>query len=569
MQKLKFFLLGIVFLPTFTSSVNAADAPTLQNSVERIDPGRTATELNEQQLEQDTFTPANIVNIKNKQAPVRNEAAFNIKFKLKKIILSGNTIFTSAELRALYKDKLNSEVSLAVLENIANRITEHYRAAGYVLTKAIIPPQEISEDGIVNIRIVEGYISHVSITGCHRSSVCSLLKKYGEHLTGKTPLKLSDLERYSFLANDIPGAKVRAVLTRSQEYTGASDLTFIVEEKNFGGSAAYNDYNSKVLGRYQYIANAYANNITMASETAINGILSSDTDRMRYISFTHKQQLNSNGLGARFMVSDINTDPDMESIGLGGLVIPGKAFTFTASTDYAWIRSHSKNLYVGVGFKFLNSSTTFGGATLFKDNIRSIYAYTQYNFLYGTSTYNSLLLTLSQGIKLFDAQGNPPSRTGEDITFTKIDIYASSSYKFANSKFGSLVALKGQYAFNTVPSSETFAYGGIPFGYGYDPAEFTGDRGIDGLLELQYAAFTNPKYKLVSQLFLFVDCGFVWDINNVQPTRQSGVSTGAGYRVNMLEHANLDFTIAKPLKPSNITGNANYTRLLFNLKIYI
>ncbi len=562
-------ILLAVFISVFATCANAADMPNLQNTVERYDPGKTAVDLSTQnELDKDVHQPPNVVNIQTKPAaPSKNDASVNIKFKLKKIVLVGNTVFSTKELSKLYADKLNTDVSLADLELIAQKITDYYRNAGYVLTQAIIPPQEINQDGIVKIKIIEGFVNKVSVTGCNRANVCALLQKYGEHIARKVPLHIDTLERYSFLADDIPGVKVRAVLTRSQEFARAADLTFIVEEKNYGCSIAYNDYNSKVLGRFQYIANVYVDNLLLASETAINGILSSDTDRMRYASFTHRQQLNSRGLGMRLSVSDIKTDPDMGTIGLGGLVIPGSAFTATASAEYAWIRSHNKNLYVGAGFKFLNSNTTFGGETLFKDNIRSVNAYVQYSYLQSAATYNSLLLTVSQGLNIFDAQGNPPSRVGENIDFTKIDLYASSTHSFS-SKFSSVLAVKAQYAFNTVPSSETFVYGGLPFGAGYDPAEFAGDRGVDGLIELQYRALRMPKYKFVSQLFAFFDFGYVWDINNVQPTAQSGASAGVGYRSNLLKHLNLDFIVARPLKPSNIEGTANYTRLLFNVKLY-
>lgn len=559
----------LLAITTLLPTANAADAPNLQNTVERYDPGKTAADISQPPESINSLPSADVVNIKNKPPVVKqNDAAAAIKFRLKKIILTGNTIYSSAELEKLYQNKLNTDVSLVDLEGIAQKITEYYRNAGYVLTQAIVPPQEINQEGIVKIKIIEGYINKVSISGCRLNSVCNLLTKYGNNIASKKPLNLSDLERYSFLANDIPGVKVRAVLTRSEEYTGASDLTFIVEEKNYGGSFAYNNYNSQVLGRQQFIANAYLNNLTSASETAVNGIISRNVDRMRYIALTHKQQLNSNGFGGRVAISKINTEPDMGTIGLGGLVIPGKALTILGSVDYAWIRSHSKNLYIGAGFKYLNSNTSFGGTTLFQDNIRSFNIYTSYNFLQSATTYNSIVLTLAQGVKLFGAKGNPPSRIGEDLTFTTFNLFASSNHRFGRSKLSSLIAFKGQYSFETVPSSETFAYGGLPFGAGYDPAEFTGDRGIAGLFELQYPGFTVKRASLSSQLFTSIDFGYVWDTNNVQPTAQSGSTAGVGFRANLMKHVNFDFMVAQPLKPSNIEGNAKYTRLLFNVKLY-
>ena len=57
-------------------------------------------------------------------------------------------------------NKWKKEVSLLDIYKVRDAITAKYRAAGYVLSQAIIPPQQIS-DGIVRIQVVEGYIGKV------------------------------------------------------------------------------------------------------------------------------------------------------------------------------------------------------------------------------------------------------------------------------------------------------------------------------------------------------------------------------------------------------------------------
>lgn len=566
-MRMLFVLLCI--LSIVATQVYAADPPTIQNSVERIDPGKTASEIMQQEPLPEQIQPP-LVNLPaEKPANLPDDSGTTVKFTLKQIVLSGNTIFSTAELTPLYADKLNTEVSLADLHIIARKITDYYRASGYILSQAIIPPQEIDYSGVVKIKVIEGYISKVSISGCKTHSICCLLQGYGEHISKQKPLNIINLERYSFLASDIPGAKVKAVLTRSQEHLGAADLTFLVEEQTLGGSFAFNNYNTEVMGRQQLLGNIYINNIAPGSQTNVNGIVTRNSNRMQYIALSHQQQLNSYGLGGRFAVSNINTTPDMGTIGLGGLDIPGKAFIFTAGLDYAYLRSHNRNINIGGGFKLLNSTTEFGNETLFKDNIRSLNIYAAYDFLQSINTANTIIVTFTQGLKIFNAQGNPPSRVGEDLTFSKIDLYASSLHRFSNSKFSSFLALKAQYGFNLLPSSETFNYGGVPFGYGYDPSEFSGDRGLAGLIELRYPFIYNRKLNLFSHIFAFFDFGYVWDIHtNVVPTYQNGASTGLGTRFNMLKHVKCDFIVGAPLKNSQIAGTPNFVRVLFNLKIY-
>jgi hemolysin activation/secretion protein len=70
--------------------------------------------------------------------------ADEIKVTLTGVSLSGNTAFSEAELAPLWERYLGREVTLAELWAIPAAITVHYRNAGYVLSRALIPPQEIT-----------------------------------------------------------------------------------------------------------------------------------------------------------------------------------------------------------------------------------------------------------------------------------------------------------------------------------------------------------------------------------------------------------------------------------------
>ena len=62
-------------------------------------------------------------------------------FKLTAIKLDGVTVYAPATLRKLYADKIGKKVSFGDLQSVAARITERYRADGYLLSQAIIPDQ--------------------------------------------------------------------------------------------------------------------------------------------------------------------------------------------------------------------------------------------------------------------------------------------------------------------------------------------------------------------------------------------------------------------------------------------
>src|SRR5262245_51913883 len=74
----------------------------------------------------------------------------------------GGTIYRSEELAALYQDLIGRQITLTAVYDIAARITAKYGADGYVLSRAIVPPQELTPGGAaVTIQIVEGYVDRV------------------------------------------------------------------------------------------------------------------------------------------------------------------------------------------------------------------------------------------------------------------------------------------------------------------------------------------------------------------------------------------------------------------------
>src|SRR5258708_21785086 len=86
------------------------------------------------------------------------------RFRLSEIRLTGVTVYSEEALRPLYADLLGTEVSLAQMIDVANRLTARYRQDGYILSQIIVPEQQI-ENGIVSLVAVEGFVDKVTITG--------------------------------------------------------------------------------------------------------------------------------------------------------------------------------------------------------------------------------------------------------------------------------------------------------------------------------------------------------------------------------------------------------------------
>lgn len=65
---------------------------------------------------------------------------------LSAVKFSGNTVYTEAELLAVLGDIKGKAYDLAGLQDLARKITAHYRQSGYPYARAIVPAQRLTVD---------------------------------------------------------------------------------------------------------------------------------------------------------------------------------------------------------------------------------------------------------------------------------------------------------------------------------------------------------------------------------------------------------------------------------------
>jgi hemolysin activation/secretion protein len=124
------------------------------------DPGRAAQEL------QKKITYLSQVGGKSPIKTVQQlvTKASKLSFKLNKVTFVGNTVYSEKQLEAIFAPYLNHIITLGELEVLVHQITIKYREAGYILARAIIPPQVI-KGGKVQVRMVEGFVSGFVVKG--------------------------------------------------------------------------------------------------------------------------------------------------------------------------------------------------------------------------------------------------------------------------------------------------------------------------------------------------------------------------------------------------------------------
>lgn len=483
------------------------------------------------------------------EAPLSKEAA-SIRFVLKGVVIEGNTIYPQHELYWLFKKYINKQVTLADLQAIAHRITLKYRNAGYILSKAYLPPQSIT-NGVVLIRVVEGFVDQASVEGNAKTSK-PLVQTYGNKIVKSGPLRMQTLERYVLLANDLPGLDVKAVLKPSETTPGAAHLVLVANEKHFDGNVDFNNRGTRLLGPEQYMMGVAANEMLRGGDrTEVRAAGAVPLDELQFYQIQHEEQIGTNGLRLA-----LNADYTRSRPGdfLEDLEVDGKSQSLSAGLMMPFIRSRAENLYFDTTFKYLKSKTNIlDNQLLFDDHIYSLLLGGTYENTDHLRGVNQVGFHLTQGVPLSNAtEDDSPtaSRTETENDFTKLNVDLSRLQAITQD-ISVLLAGRGQYAFDSLYSSEEFGVGSVPFGGAYDPSEIVGDHGVAGKIELRYLLPTVgrlPAAFPALQLYTYYDGGVVWNKNtDSQEEKESLTSLGLGARAHFAKYVDGYVEWARPL----------------------
>ncbi len=544
-------------------SVAVAAPPLPANLPSSLDPGRVDQRF--QKPPEPLAQPTTKVPEVAEQLPP--EQAEAIRFVLSAVEVEGNTVYTQELLLPLWQEHIGKEISLLQIYRVADAITAKYRNAGYILTQAIVPPQKI-DGGKVRIKVVEGFVNEVIIEGDTQARA-ELFQGWADKIKASRPLDNAVIERYTLIANDLPGVKVNSVLKPSATTPGAADLVLTVTpDKAVNANGTIDNRGTKTSGPVQYSAGLTSNSLlNLFERTSINYSTTSDFQALRYFSITHDEILTNEGLSVALNASQSLTKPDDY---LDVYEIEGDAVEAGVTLAYPLIRSRTQNLSISGGFTLANSETDMLGQLFSHDRIRKLGAAINYDLADTWGGVNMATFGLYQGLNIFDAtETGSPNLTRVDgrSNFTKLTAYLSRKQELIQD-FSLELATTGQYGFSSLLSSEEFGYGGSQFGRAYDSSEITGETGIAVRAELQYSKQLADLHINFLQPYLFYDYGAIWNRSATCPDHLDGASTGLGVRFAITDFLNGSLEVDKPISravAAELPDDGNDLRTFFTI----
>ncbi|HTY51044.1 MAG TPA: POTRA domain-containing protein [Steroidobacteraceae bacterium] len=428
-------------------------------------------------------------------------------FLVSRIEISGNTRIDTATLHALVADAEGRRLTLSQLESVVQRLTDYYRAHGYILARAVVPAQTIHE-GVVRVEVVEARYDRITVN--NRSPVDTrLLEATLAGLWSGDVVSQDRLDHDLLLLSDIPGATVSATL-KPGAVAGSSDLqvdasaapavTGSVTADDFGDRYSGADRLGGTLGLFDPLR--HGDELTLDALTAGSG--------MNYGRVSYDTLLDGEGARVGGGYSGLHYR-------LGGALSDLDAYG-TAQDGMLWVRpvalrSRAADVYVQFQYDHLQLNDDIGaGATENRRHLdtmtTSVSGDARDQLLAGGSTTWSASWTC--GVVSFD---NTAAATADAASADTQGVF--SKWNLSLGRLQSLdsfdavyLGAAGQYSSGgNLDSSEKMVVGGPGSVRAYDVSALSGDAGYQLTAELRHT-FARQRYG-VWQAVAFADSAHV------------------------------------------------------------
>jgi len=486
------------------------------------------------------------------------------QFVLRGVKVSGAHAVSADRIAAVYQTFLGKKVSQADLAAIAGAISDLYREAGFHLSRAIVPPQDIA-GGLVRIQVIEGAIVQAELKGdgAERFGVRPMLVP----VLAEQPSRLATLERQLFLISGRPGVRITdTALDEIGGATGRFRLTVYLKTWHVFSSFGLDNLGSSSVGPWQtYATGAFNSYLTPGDTLAVNlSTITNDPRELGFARLSYDTPVGVDGvrLGASVLYSAVRPG---DARRLDSDITTTEAFEVRASTVAFMSQSSGLTLTLAGTFSNVSEHDLYG--PWYNDHIRTASLTADYRLQDHFGGTNFATLTYRQGLDIFGAShfdDDLLSRDGASSNFSVLNLWFTR-YQTLNDAWSLKLSAASQTASRPLFTSLQFYLGGAAFGCGYGAAEISGDNGLAGSLELRFDHKLHYRYWSGYQLYAFGDAGAVWNDGYRLSDGLSLTSAGAGVRFFLPDDFQADLGVAIPLSYRAPDNERRSPRFLFTL----
>jgi hemolysin activation/secretion protein len=456
---------------------------------------------------------------------------------------AGNTVFSNTELAQVVASYTGREISSEELETARRKLTEHYVSRGYINSGAVLPAQEIRE-GVVTVRIVEGQLTNIKVTG-NRWLRADPLRDRIAHRAG-APLNVGTLRDGLQLLRQDPNVEQINADLQPGALPGESELAVRVHDRQpFWAALQVDNHRPTSVGAEQLVLLAGDRNLTGHRDALeVNyGVAHVGHGRIEFGqpgdfsgSYTvpltvHETTLRVYGSRNDYAVIEEPFD---------ALDITGNSYRIGVSLRQPLYRTPNRELSLAVAFERRESQTYLLGVPFSLEtgamdgNVRiSALRFVQEWVDRSPNQVLALRSTFSVGV---DAFGVTDNGTGYDARFWSWLGQMQYVHRLGQTPHQVILRTDVQWTDQPLLSLEQFTLGGANTVRGYRENQIVRDRGVCSGIELRLPVLFTKTGAPIVQLAPFFDFGAGWNVAGGTPSPKTISSAGIGVLFNPVKY---------------------------------
>lgn len=399
---------------------------------------------------------------------------------IRRLVIDGATQISSDELVRMLALPDLATLDLAGLRELAERISDHYRARGFPFARAYLPAQSLSE-GVLRINVLEGRYGQVQASGDASEQAQAFLRRLqpGQVIESQT------LERVLLTLDDLPGFTTAPII-RPGQALGTGDLDVrMVREPGAQGQVGLDNHGNRYTGAHRARFDVEMGSpFLIGDQLQLRGLVSDEN--LSLGSVQYGVPLGVEGTRAAATLSRTTYDLGKEFAALGST---GTARTLGLTVSHPLVRSQRRNLSLGLGVqrkKLLDQQgiTSTGTSKVSQAMVLTSQFDLRDRWMggglsYGVASWTVGRLKLDDVARVADAQG---PRTEGRFGRLNLDIVRLQSLPAG---WVLQVRASAQWTRGNLDSSEGFSIGGPDGVRAYPTGEGQGDSGWLSQIELR------------------------------------------------------------------------------------
>ena len=454
----------------------------------------------------------------------------DVTFVIKRFEFEGNTAFSDQELEDVTADFVQGENSenqtFSDIAAARAAVTDLYIANGYATSGAIVPPQQITEDGTVTLQIIEGRLDDIVVNGTRRLNRGYISSRIA--IGTDAPLNIELLvEKLQLLQSDPLVRSISADLQASPQAGANTLIVSVVEADSFDTTYTLDNNRSPSVGTVRHQLEASEGNLLgFGDRLTVGYALTSGSDGVD-IDYTVPLSPYNTTLGLAVNLADSKVEEDPFDV----LDIESEAEFYEVTLRHPLTRTPTQELAIGLAASHQRTQTEVGARGPFPlspgadDEGRTRVSALRFFQEWTHRSSKQVLALRSQfnvGLDALDATIN------DDEPDSQFFSWQGQAQWVQVLGTDALVLLRGnvQLANEPLLTLEQLSLGGQSTVRGYRQNLLSTDSGVSASAEVRFPIARERSKDMLLQLAPFVDAGYGWNVAEASPDPIVGVGLG-------------------------------------------